>query len=78
MLFGVKTKSGYEITCLRVYWQIHATFICFDYCWIVLVFICFVFVDAVVFVGVGRHFVPLPAVQCQHFLLVLVACLVVL
>lgn len=59
--------SGYEIICLIFYWQ---TFVCFDYCRIVLVFVCFVFVDTVVYVGVGRHFVLLLAVQCQHFLLV--------
>lgn len=50
---------------------------CVDYCWIVLVFICFVFVDAVVSVGVGRHFVPPLSAQCQRFTLGLAACSVV-
>lgn len=46
------------------------TLVCFEYSRILLVFVCCVFVNAVVYVGVGQHFVPLQAVSCQHFLLV--------
>lgn len=49
----------------------YAESVCLDDCWMVLFFVCFVFADAAVSVGVTWRLVPLRAARCQHFLRVL-------